>query len=341
MRKLFTIILGIFALTCLTLFATRTMYVKHKTEGVIPFEIAAKDSLYFWNTVSDKDADESGLMMYVQTANNGLKAIPYKQVDSIYFGKSETPIDDEKDYIKDGALIKAAFKVSDTKSVYFSQGNLQFNAQGTHKTAEGTAKGTWRFAGKQWDVVGKDGNKAISEKYYGWIDLFGWGTSGWNSGANAYQPWSTSETESDYYPDGLDSVNLNREYAYADWGVYNAISNGGDEPNKWRTLKTEEWQYLFQNNDWTFGYIKTSDQDSVMCFMLIPESFTAPKGITVTKDLNYSYTVAFDVPIPSTNTYTVEQFEKLERLGVVALPSGGYRRGTSVIYFNGAEGGYW
>ena len=254
-------------------------------------------------------------------------------VDSIKFS--------DVNYKDDGALIVAAFKVSDTKSVYFSQGNLQFNAmQGTHKTADGNAKGTWRFAENQYDVIGKE-NKNVDSTYNGWIDLFGWGTSGWNSGATAYQPWSKSETYSDYYPSGSESNNLTGTYANMDWGVYNAISNGGDEPNKWRTLTISEWQYLFENNKWTLGYIKTTEKDSSLCFMLIPATFTSPRGMVVTVLSPPTWpTCSGQLTVPSTNKYTAEQFAFLETLGVVALPCGGFRDGASVFYV-GNEGFYW
>ena len=255
-------------------------------------------------------------------------------VDSIKFSDGS--------YKDDGALIVAAFKVSDTKSVYFSQGNLQFNAmQGTHKTADGNAKGMWRFAENQYDVIGEE-NKNVDSTYDGWIDLFGWGTSGWSSGAYCYQPWATSTSYSDYYPDGGYSYNLIGTCANADWGVYNAISNGGDEPNKWRTLTMSEWKYLFKNNKWTLGYIKTTEKNSVLCFMLIPATFTAPEGITVevigTADL--ATDASMEVTVPTNNKYTTEQFASLEKLGVVALPCGGYRNGTSV-YNVGSIGYYW
>ncbi len=241
---------------------------------------------------------------------------------------------------KNGALFRAAYKISDTKSVYFSQGNLQFNvAQGSHITADGTALGTWRFAENQYDYIG-EANENISETYDGWIDLFGWGTSGWNSGANAYQPWSASTVYSDYYPGNSYSNNLTGDYANADWGVYNAISNGGNEPNRWRTLTTSEWQYLFKNNKWTLGYIKDGD-NSYLCFMLIPETFTAPEGTTVAVlSTSTSSTYVSNLTVPSTNTYTTEQFAVLERLGVVAFPCGGLRYGTSMGNV-GSYGGYW
>ena len=80
--------------------------------------------------------------------------------------------------------------------VRFSQGNLQYQA----------STNTWRFAENQWDYVGAD-NSNISSEYDGWIDLFGWGTSGYhniydNFNVN-YQPYSysaaTVQTECNYY----------------------------------------------------------------------------------------------------------------------------------------------
>ena len=215
--------------------------------------------------------------------------------------------------------VKAAFKVSDTKSVYFSQGNLQFNAmQGTHKTADGNAKGTWRFAENQYDVIGRE-NKNVDYAYNGWIDLFKWGTSG-----AVYQPW-----------DGPCASWTANE----DWGVYNAISNGGDEPNKWRTLTTSEWQYLFKNNKWTFGYINDGT-NSYLCFMLIPETFTAPEGTTVTVVSTTTSSTSASAFVPLANNYTTEQFASLEQLGVVALPCGGSRSGSSMSDV-GTDGHYW
>ncbi len=268
--------------------------------------------------------------------------------DYRYFGCSVRLVQDYKwGYVSDGALIKASYKVSDDKNVYFSQGNLQFNAMdGFHAVLDEVddETGTWRFAENQYDYIG-EANSNISSTYDGWIDLFGWGTSGWNSGAKAYQPWSTSEEYSDYYPGESSSNDLTGDYAKADWGVYNAISNGGNEPNKWRTLTTSEWQYLFKNNKWTLGYIKTSETDSSLCFFLIPDEFTAPSGVKITVistslSLSEGYVDGISASSYAGNTYTTEQFDTLERLGVVALPCAGYREGTSLSDV-GSYGYYW
>ena len=221
--------------------------------------------------------------------------------------------------MKKNGAIRTAYKVSEEDSVYFSQGNLQFNAvQGTHAVYEGTEEiaGTWRFAENQYDYVGK-ANSNISESYDGWIDLFGWGTG--------LYPTKSSPSYSDYG-------------SFTDWGV-NAISNGGNEPNKWRTLTVSEWQYLFKNNKWTLGYIKDGDE-SHLCFMLIPESFTAPEGTTVTVLSTSTTSTSMSVSVPSGNTYTAEQFASLEKLGVVALPCGGLRYGAALINV-GSYGLYW
>ena len=68
------------------------------------------------------------------------------------------------------------FSVSPTKKVFFSKGNLQYQA----------STQTWRFADNQWNYVGDDlygnvyvgnekcDNANFSDDYSGWIDLFDW-----------------------------------------------------------------------------------------------------------------------------------------------------------------------
>ena len=141
--------------------------------------------------------------------------------------------------------IDVQFSVSATQKVYFSPGNLQWSATNggntatTHAVAgNGTAAGTWRFAPNQWDTIGAN-NSNVSSTYTGWIDLFGWGTSGYN---NKY-PYMTSTTDIDY-GNGNNNI-LGTNY---DWGVYNAIYNPKtqttDAPGTWRTLTKDQWVYL-------------------------------------------------------------------------------------------------
>ena len=149
--------------------------------------------------------------------------------------------------------IHALFFVSPTKRVIFSKGYLQFNPSlGTHTRADGTtAPGTWRFAEQQTDFI--TGDTIVNATYDGWIDDFAWGTSGWSgSGATYYQPYDGYNSEDTYgIPDSVGKLfgpqgeyDLTGDYAYADWGVYNPISNGGDKPGMWRTLTRDEFKSL-------------------------------------------------------------------------------------------------
>ena len=111
--------------------------------------------------------------------------------------------------------INGKFSVGEGKQVFFSQGNLQYQANSN----------TWRFAENQYSYLGSNQTDLI--------DFFGWGT-----GDN---PTQTSSNLADYT-------------TFTDWGV-NAISNGGSEANQWRTLEISEWQYLLDNSQNWFATI--------------------------------------------------------------------------------------
>ena len=94
--------------------------------------------------------------------------------------------------ISQGAVSGHAFTVNaDGDQVLFSQGNLQYI--GSASTPY------WKFAEHQWDCLGTTTGQNSSDENVD-RDLFGWGTSGYDHGAVCYQPWSTSQTNSDYFP---------------------------------------------------------------------------------------------------------------------------------------------
>lgn len=141
-----------------------------------------------------------------------------------YFGHKDDPV---LPSVPEGA-INGLFTINEAgDQVYFSKGNLQYQA----------STNTWRFAEHQWDYIG-EGNTQASPDYDGWIDLFSWGASGYNHGANCYQPWEKGEQfdHAAYYHNHYD---LCDETGQADWG-YNAISNGGGQERTWRTLRSSE-----------------------------------------------------------------------------------------------------
>ena len=217
-------------------------------------------------------------------------------------------------------VIQGEFSVSATKKVYFSQGNLQYQA----------STSIWRFAENQYDVIGRD-NTNISSTYSGWIDLFGWGTSGWNSGASAYQPYSTSKNASDYYPGGDYHNNLTGGYANADWGVYNKISNGGNQAGQWRTLTKEEWEYLIYTRADASSKEGYATVNNVGGLVLLPDDWTLPTGVTFTSETYGSF---------AQNTYSASDWSKMEANGAVFLPAAGIRNGTGVSGV-GSDGDYW
>lgn len=217
--------------------------------------------------------------------------------------------------------INGLFSVSSYKQVYFSQANLQYQA----------STNTWRFAENQWDYIGDD-NSNISSSYCGWIDLLGWGTSGYNHGAVCYQPWSTSTTTSDYYAYGSDTYNLNDQTGLADWG-YNPISNGGNQPNQWRTLTSDELEYVLNKRSTPSGirYAK-AEVNEVNGVILLPDDWsTSYYGLSSTNTGEASY---------SSNTISASQWNNLEQHGAVFLAAAGYRYGTQV-YDIGSLGLYW
>ena len=145
--------------------------------------------------------------------------------------------------VPEGA-VAGLFSVGEGRQVFISRGNLQFQA----------STGTWRFAPHQFDYVGKD-NAKIAPTWDGWIDLFGWGTSGYDHGAVDYQPWSGNKdigSDALHYAYGNPGKHLFEEDGKADWG-YNRIKNGGDRENLWRTPNVSEWLYLLFNRNTASG----------------------------------------------------------------------------------------
>ena len=224
-------------------------------------------------------------------------------------------------------MLPGLFSVSATQQVFFSQGNLQYQA----------STDTWRFAEHQYDYVGSD-NSNISSTYSGWIDLFGWGTSGWNSGAVCYQPWSTTMLSYYYYLGGSYTNGLTGTYAEADWAWHNAISNGGNAAHQWRTLTSAEWNYLFNTRANASSKRGTGNINGVGGLIILPDSWTLPSecsfsaGFTAYAEDNY--------PDWTRNSYTLAQWAQMEAAGAVFLSAAGYRWGTNVSTV-GYDGNYW
>lgn len=214
------------------------------------------------------------------------------------------------------------FSVSATQQVYFSQGNLQYKA----------STNTWRFAENQFDYIG-DGNANVSSIYDGWIDLFGWGTSGYDHGAVAYQPWRTDQNSANYYAYG-DLYDLNDQTGQADWG-YNSISNGGNMENQWHTLTKDQWNYVFDTRNTSSGvrYAK-ANVNGINGVILLPDNWDI--NYYTLNGINASGLCYFDINTISLTTW----LNDFESHGAVFLPAAGYRDVKTIGGVN-SEGWYW
>ena len=208
-----------------------------------------------------------------------------------------------------GAL-PGLFSVASNKKVRFSMGNLQFNPK----------KYEFRFALHQYDRIGMDNTK-IAIDYDGWIDLFGYGTSGYMG----CEPTETSK-KSEEYPDN-DIANTNY-----DWGVYNPISNGGNKEGIWRTLTRDEWHHILTKRPNAEKLRAKACVNGINGTIILPDDF-------------YEHRVR--VPFDSTpndfsdNTYDLTQWATLEAAGAIFLPCGGFRAGTEMRRGPEDTGYYW
>ena len=211
------------------------------------------------------------------------------------------------------------FSVSADKQVTFSKGNLQYT-QSTN---------TWSFAVNQYDYIGTDNvtdGSVSSDPTYGdskegtaladKIDLFGWSTNSTNFGV------STSE------------IFINYSGSFVDWGT-NKIGN--DAPNTWRTLTLDEWIYLHYNRTNADDLVGVAQVNGVNGLILLPDNWTCPSGVTFKSGFHNNYGVDY---YAAYQTFTAEQWSKLEAAGAVFLPASGYRNGSSVYNVQG-YGDYW
>ena len=305
----------------------------------------AQTNQYFWyngnlmmgNPIAQIDSVTFGDGEPADTLQILLPRTIIKEVhDTVYVTIHDTVCPND---VPEGAL-NGLFSVSVDKKVRFSKGNLQYQA----------STDTWRFAENQYDAIGET-NSAASSTYDGWIDLFGWGTSGYDNTVNDpfavnYQPWSTStnrinqttesynSNEYNYYGYGpslfMSDKDLTGSSAYYDWGVFNAISNGGGQAGMWRTLTSEEWNYILNTRNLAQDLRSQATVCGVHGYVLLPDDFTLPEGLSWTSQTNNW----------DTNTYDQQSWSAMEAVGAVFLPSVGYRWGGTVTDV-GSKGHFW
>lgn len=217
-----------------------------------------------------------------------------------------------------GALA-GKFSVSSTKQVYFSKGNLQATTTNSWSTW------TFSFMEHQYSTV-ETANQNVGDYYssQNTVSLFGWGTSGQNHGANAYQPYSTNFDNSNYYAYGNASKNLYDDGGTADWGY--TMGSG------WRTLTIAEWAYLFSTRTNASSKWALATVAGVKGLVILPDTWFLPDGCTFTATITSGWT---------TNSYNVDKWCLMEAAGAVFLPAAGYRYGVEARQVGTNAGYYW
>lgn len=186
---------------------------------------------------------------------------------------------------------RITFSVGDGKYVVFSKGNLQYQP----------STRLWRFAEHQYDYYSRFAGGAIGST--GWADLFCWGTGDnpTNDEANSY---------------------------FADWGN-NKI--GDDAPYTWRTLTSEEWEYLFSYRLNSMSLYGTAVVNNINGLIILPDKWTLPTELTFKSNAS-SW---------KENTYTIAEWQKMEKNGAIFLPAVGCYSDYYSKYRSIQEKGYY
>lgn len=202
-------------------------------------------------------------------------------------------------------VVVYSFSVSATQQVLFAPGNLQYTQSTT----------TWSFAENQYDYIGEDNlsGSELADK----IDLFGWSGSDYNNFGV-----STSNTINDYFG------------SFVDWG---SKQIGSDASNTWRTLTNDEWEYLLNTRTNASSLKGVAQVNGVNGLVFLPDNWRCPAGVTFKYGFHSSdgaeYYAAYQ-------TFTAEQWSKLESAGAVFLPAAGRRYSNWGVY-DTQLGKYW
>ena len=242
--------------------------------------------------------------MYTYTRESGLSLTDGKYYQSTVTMTSAT------------APLPGVFTVDAGKTVKFSKGNLRARYNGS--------AWVWSFAEDQWDFVGNaaantsiNGDGTIDG--FGAVDLFGWvGASNttWTGVAQYGISNSTQVNSTDTYG------NVPSEALKDDWG-----NTMGDD---WSTLTSNEWAYLLGERDGA-RYCKAT-VNSTTGLVIFPDSYSHPTDVDAVKSANTT-TAAYD-----TNSWSGENWTKMEAAGAVFLPAACSRYGKMIFTGSGL---YW
>ena len=136
--------------------------------------------------------------------------------------------------------------------------------------------------------------------------------------------------------------NQNSDYdRFVDWG---ANSINGDPFHTWRTLSSDEWDYLVFNRPNARALIGVAQVNGVNGIILLPDNWIAPDSILFISGMHRDY---YDNGYALHQTFSTEQWSVLEQQGAIFLPAAGKRsfsgihQSTMQISSTEEYGFYW
>ena len=209
-------------------------------------------------------------------------------------------------------VVKGFTCSSDGRQLVFAKGNLQYQGNSN----------TWRFAEHPWDTCGHD-NAYMSPVTRKWVDLFGF--------MRADLP-ALTRSESSFYTDA----------AYYSF-VKVPISNGGGY--KWWVPGASEYEYIIDKRTNHAKLFSGATVNGIAGLVLLPDEWVLPEGLSFVsaeaaglKDKGSTYSGVSN--IFALNTYTAEEWMRMDSAGAVFLPAAGYRNEYTVSYMQ-QWGEYW
>ena len=124
-----------------------------------------------------------------------------------------------------------------------------------------------------------------------------------------------------------DLVGTNAHY---DWGIHNPIANGGNTAGQWRTLTSDEWEYIINGRPNAHNLQGWATVNGVRGMVLLPDNWTSPTGIT------FANTHTQATSNYAQNVYDTTQWALMEAAGAVFLPTSGTTAKNYSYY-----GNYW
>ena len=165
---------------------------------------------------------------------------------------------------------------------------------------------TWSFVQEQYQLPGT------------WEAHCRWGASGY---PGTFGPW---------YSSAISQIGNITDLAGTvyDWGVYNPITNGGNQAGLWRTPTAAEWRYILFERTGADTKRGLATVNNVRGMILLPDEWTMPNGFSsfTCFDNSENYGDGFVYPLDnspsySNNVYTLHQWRQLEAAGAVFLPA--------------------